>query len=78
MIRTWRWLPMAILAVLLMMVFGCQTTAERSASGTPDLPVAPVQGAYAPDLALRDLNGDEVTLSGLRGKAVLLNFWATW
>ncbi len=78
MIRTLRWLPMAILAVLLMMVSGCQTTAERSASGTPDLPVAPVQGAYAPDLTLSDLSGEEWTLSEQRGKAVLLNFWATW
>ena len=32
----------------------------------------------APDFQLRDLNGRLVTLSELRGKVVLLNFWATW
>jgi len=45
---------------------------------TPALPVAPVPGARAPDFTLTDLNGEEVSLSGLRGQAVLLNFWATW
>jgi thiol-disulfide isomerase/thioredoxin len=30
------------------------------------------------DFTLRDLHGKKVTLSGLRGKIVLVNFWATW
>lgn len=32
----------------------------------------------APDFTLLTLSGDTVRLSGLRGKVVLLNFWATW
>jgi len=32
----------------------------------------------APDFALKDLNGNTVRLSDFRGKAVVLNFWATW
>jgi peroxiredoxin len=32
----------------------------------------------APDFSLEDANGQMVTLSELRGKVVLLNFWATW
>jgi thiol-disulfide isomerase/thioredoxin len=31
-----------------------------------------------PDFKLKDLDGDEVTLSQFRGKVVLVNFWATW
>ena len=42
------------------------------------LPTSPVEGALAPDLTLPDLDGNEVTLSDLRGKLVLLNFWTTW
>ena len=35
-------------------------------------------GEPAPNFQLRDLQGRLVTLSDLRGKVVLLNFWATW
>jgi peroxiredoxin len=35
-------------------------------------------GEPAPNFQLRDMNGHLVTLSDLRGKVVLLNFWATW
>ncbi len=35
-------------------------------------------GDEAPNFQLRDLNGNLVSLSQLRGKVVLLNFWATW
>src|SRR5947199_7402558 len=38
----------------------------------------PLVGAPAPEIALRDLQGQEVRLSDLHGKIVLLNFWATW
>ena len=54
-------------------------------AGTPDgrpLGVfqggAPKAGQPAPDFALLDLNGKRVALSDLRGKAVVVNFWATW
>jgi peroxiredoxin len=35
-------------------------------------------GDAVPDFARTGLAGSKVTLSGLRGKVVLLNFWATW
>ena len=33
---------------------------------------------YAPDFTLKALNDSSYTLSEMRGKGVLLNFWATW
>jgi peroxiredoxin len=35
-------------------------------------------GKPAPEFALKDVDGREVTLASLRGKPVLLDFWATW
>ena len=37
-----------------------------------------VVGQQAPDFELETLDGKKVKLSDYRGKAVLLNFWATW
>ncbi|ATP39102.1 thiol-disulfide oxidoreductase [Solibacillus sp. R5-41] len=36
------------------------------------------KGQLAPDFTLRTLDGEKMTLSDLRGKRVVLNFWATW
>jgi len=40
--------------------------------------VGDVRGIHAPDFELSTLDGKRVKLSDYRGKAVLLNFWATW
>jgi peroxiredoxin len=36
------------------------------------------KGSLAPDFTLNDPDGNEVTLSSLRGKYVLIDFWASW
>jgi peroxiredoxin len=35
-------------------------------------------GKPAPEFTLKDVEGREITLASLRGKPVLLDFWATW
>ncbi len=40
--------------------------------------VGDVKGVAAPDFNLLTLDGQKVKLTDYRGKAVLLNFWATW
>ena len=46
-----------------------------SSSGTA---AAPQQGFPAPDFELVNTAGETVKLSELRGRAVLVNLWATW
>jgi cytochrome c biogenesis protein CcmG/thiol:disulfide interchange protein DsbE len=43
-----------------------------------DLGTAPRTGFLAPDFALTTLDGASVRLSDLRGRPVLINFWASW
>jgi cytochrome c biogenesis protein CcdA/peroxiredoxin len=43
-----------------------------------DVPVGLKVGERAPDFALKTLDGETIRLSDLRGKPVLINFWATW
>ena len=32
----------------------------------------------APDFTVKTVSGDTIKLSSMKGKVVLLNFWATW
>lgn len=70
--------PVALVVVALvaagMLYFGFHT-ARRT--GT-DHPLGVGYGMPAPDFTLETLDGKSVTLSSLRGKAVVVNFWATW
>jgi cytochrome oxidase Cu insertion factor (SCO1/SenC/PrrC family) len=72
-----RWWTIGIGLVLVFVLVGCRGTATPAPS-MPDVPIAAREGARAPDFTLRELGGAEVRLSELRGKVVLLNFWATW
>jgi len=47
------------------------------ATGTPQY-LSPLKGKPAPPFVLEDLNGKKVSLASYKGKAVLINFWATW
>jgi peroxiredoxin len=38
----------------------------------------PLVGKTAPAFSLEDLGGKKVSLADYKGKAVLINFWATW
>jgi peroxiredoxin len=67
-------LILVIVVVFLMLVAGRRM--RRGASG-PTLS-GQVKGAVAPDFTLKTIDGKDVKLSELHGKAVLLNFWATW
>ena len=70
--------PVVLLAVAmlvtLMLVFAVRVTRRNSSQPA----ASNLKGQLAPDFTLQSLDGKAVRLSDFRGKAVLLNFWATW
>lgn len=50
------------------------TTSQTTTANNDGLKI----GAKAPDFELKTLSGETVKLSSLKGKKVMLNFWATW
>lgn len=66
-----------VTAILAMLAAGRYLDRTRKQKGSPSM-VGDVRGRTAPDFELATLDGRKVKLSDYRGKAVVLNFWATW
>lgn len=63
---------------LIMLVGGIWLIGSRVREAGIAVQEAPQPGYRAPGFSLRTLDGESVSLSDLRGRAVVLNFWATW
>lgn len=63
------------MVVSLMLAFGFHMARRSTGSEARG---GDMKGKAAPDFSLQSLEGQTVRLSDFRGKAVVLNFWATW
>ncbi|SFX27366.1 Peroxiredoxin [Thermoactinomyces sp. DSM 45891] len=69
--QTRYWVRRLIFVVLIVMVG--YTIYQMSSSGKQ-----PGRGDVAPNFTLTTLDGKKMSLSDLKGKGVMLNFWGTW
>lgn len=76
------WIMLALIAVIAVAVVllpGCgNRTSKQSEADEIEATTLVKAGDTAPDFTVEMFDGGKATLSELRGKVVLLNFWATW
>ncbi len=72
--KTARWVAIAagLVAIAFLLVLATRPSAQSSA------PDSPLLGKPAPEVIGTGLDGETIRLSQLRGRYVLLNFFATW
>lgn len=58
--------------MLLIFAFACSAVAVRGQGPVPNI------GDYRLDFTVTDLKGDSIKLSSLKGKVLILDFWASW
>ena len=75
------WVMLALIVIIIAVIFLLPSCGNRSAKGgasQSDSTTLVKVGDPAPDFSVALFDGSHLTLSELRGKVVLLNFWATW
>jgi len=76
MVKYWRKIACLILAVMVvLLLIGCAPVTGTSGTSESTLEQT---GDAAPDFQIENLQGNTVSLRSLRGRPVMLNFWATW
>ena len=73
------WLMLALIVVIVAVIFllPAGETPKEAETQTESTTLVKA-GDTAPDFTVELFDGSQVALSSLRGKVVLLNFWATW
>ncbi len=70
--------PVADRAVVVVAATPTASAPSAPSALSPSVEATAVPAEYAPDFQLTTLTGETVALADLRGRTVLINFWATW
>ena len=68
----------ALAAIMVMMAAAPFTASAQSQEDQIKATTLINKGDKAPDFTVEMVNGEKITLSKLKGKVVLINFWASW
>jgi thiol-disulfide isomerase/thioredoxin len=73
-----RWATVALLAAGILTFAGCKQSASTKESSATETAALDAGKPSAPDVTFPQLQGGDLPLARLKGKVVLVNFWATW
>ena len=65
-------------ALIALLIFWTPEASAQTAQPSVESTTIVKEGTQAPDFTVEMFDGTKVTLSELKGKVVLVNFWATW
>jgi len=68
----------AVVIIVIAIMLFASAFSRRHTRGGGSAPTGQLKGNPAPEFNLQSLDGKAVRLADFHGKAVLLNFWATW
>jgi cytochrome c biogenesis protein CcmG/thiol:disulfide interchange protein DsbE len=68
----------ALILVPVLALAGCMSSSDGPGASPVSVGGHPLYGQPAPEIDLQTFDGERVTLSSLRGRPVLVNFWASW
>src|SRR5437667_11041906 len=57
---------------------GCKHHSASPPQAKKDVIAAGYIGSQLPDFSMKDLQGRDISSTDLRGRVVLIDFWATW
>jgi thiol-disulfide isomerase/thioredoxin len=69
---------MLVLSLATAGLAGCNQHAASPAQPKENVIAVGEIGSHLPDFSVKDLQGREISSADLRGKVVLIDFWATW
>ena len=70
--------PLLFLGLLGFGLVGCNQQSASLAQPRTNVIAAGDLGSSLPDFTVKDLQGHEISSADLRGRVVLIDFWATW
>ena len=70
--------PVLVLSLAVVGLVGCNQHSASPPRPKENAIAAGEIGSQLPDFSVKDLQGREISSADLRGKVVLIDFWATW
>jgi|SRR5690348_8552923 len=73
-----KWVIAALASAVALAIAGCKQSASTGAGGKTDAASVNAGKPTEPNVTFPELQGGNLQLTSLKGKVVLVNFWATW